>query len=157
MMTRSKVVTGQQQQEESARSQALREARMARMTEWFGKRSWRVCTELTSDTTEITVRKGEFWIKGGKVFKTPFGNRGTHGYILQEVDRKTGADVWKKGGKEPSRASFGWITISHAADMFPGSIVEVPPRPYGQRGGVASALERNAELLILGGETDHAG
>lgn len=130
---------------ESTRSVALRAARASRMAEWFEKRSWRLCTELTYETDEITVRKGEFWIKNGKVFRTPFGNKGSHGYILQEVQRKTGADVWKKGGKEPSRASFGWITISHAAEMFPGSIVEVPPRPYGQPGGVAAARELETE------------
>jgi hypothetical protein len=115
------------------------------MAEWFNGRSWRVCTELTYDNPVMRVKQGEFWIKGGKVFKTPFGNRGTHGYILQEVDPKTGADVWKKGGKEPSRVSFGWITISHAAEMYPKSIIEVPARPYGQRGGVAGALERAEE------------
>lgn len=132
-----------EEQEESTRSTALRAARANRMSEWFAKRAWRVCTELTYETPVIIVKQGEFWIKDGKVFKTPFGNRGTHGYILQEVDPKTGADVWKKGGKEPSRASFGWITISHAAEMYPGSIVEVPSRPYGQRGGVAAALEKS--------------
>jgi hypothetical protein len=131
--------------EESTRSIALRAARATRMSDWFEGRSWRVCTELTYETPEMVVRQGEFWIKDGKVFKTPFGNKGTHGYILQEVQPGTGADVWKKGGKEPSRASFGWITISHASQMYPGSIVEVPHRPYGQRGGVAAALEKKEE------------
>jgi hypothetical protein len=134
------MMTGQEQQEESARSTALRAARMARMSEWFDGRRWRVCTELTYDTPEVTVRQGEFWVKDGKVFRTPFGNKGTHGYVLQEVEPETGADIWRDD--EPSRASFGWIMISHAAEMFPGSIVLVPPRSYGQRGGVGAALEK---------------
>ncbi len=139
------MVSVREPEEESGRSTALRAARASRMAEWFEGRCWRVATELTTESSVWTVRQGEFWIKDGKVFKTPFGNRGTHGYVLQEVDPKTGADVWKKDGIEPSRASFGWITISHAAEMYPGSIVEVPPRPYGQRGGVAGALERKEE------------
>jgi hypothetical protein len=126
-----------QAQYESPRSVALRAAREQRMVEWFRDRHWRVCTELMYETADISVKQGEFWILGGKVFRTPFGNKGTHGYILQEVERGTGADIWR--GTEPSRASFGWITISHAAEMFPGSIAgEVPPRPYGQRGGVGA-------------------
>jgi hypothetical protein len=110
------------------------------MVEWFGLRRWRVCTELTYDTADISVKQGEFWILNGKVFRTPFGNKGTHGYILQEVDQKTGADIWR--GNDPSRVSFGWITIRNAAEMFPRSIVEVPQRPYGQRGGVAASRTR---------------
>jgi hypothetical protein len=107
------------------------------MAEWFGTRRWRVCSELTFETDDLDVRAGEFWVKGGKVFRTPFGNKGTHGYILQEVNPATGEDVWDKEKKVPSRASFGWVTINSAAEMFPGSI-EVPPRPYGQPGGLAA-------------------
>jgi hypothetical protein len=139
--------------EQGSRSTALHAARDARMAYWFCKRRWRVRTELNYETDDATVRNGEFWIHNGKVFKTPFGNKGTHGYILQEVDPATGNDVWN--GKEPSQVSFGWVTIKSAADMFPGSIVEVPPRPYGKLGGVAGALDRQdasdlAELTEVG-------
>jgi hypothetical protein len=111
-----------------------RAVRATKMAEWFQARRRRVCTELTDENAEITVRQGEFWVKDGNVFKTPFGNKATHGYVLQEVDPKTGAD------KGTTRASFGWPVISHADEQFPGSITEVPPRPYGRRGGVAGAL-----------------
>jgi hypothetical protein len=135
--------------DEAPRSSALKVARQRRMHEWFGKRRWRVCTELSYEHEAIVVRDGEFWIKGGdKVFRTPFGNKGTHGYILQEVDPVTGQDVWtvREGTQvkqERSRASFGWVVLKRASEMFPGSIVKLPPRPYGQRGGVASGLEKN--------------
>lgn len=123
-------------QYESSRSTALRAAREQRMAEWFGSRRWRLCTELTYEATDISVKQGEFWILNGKLFRTPFGNKGKHGYILQEVNPSTEADIWR--GDEPSRASFGWITLKSASDMFPRSIVAVPPRPYGQQGGVAA-------------------
>ena len=136
----------------SSRSGSLRESRQKRMAEWFQGRRWRVCTELSSEQTDVVIRKGEFWVTGGKVFRTPLGNKGTHGYILQEISVKTGQDVWKSTGPgendvAPSRVPFGWVTIRNASEMFPGSITEVPPRPYGQRGGVAAALAKE------GGET----
>lgn len=130
--------------EDAPRSSALRAARERRMREWFGDRRWRVCTELSYAHEDVVVKAGELWIQNGKVFRTPFGNKGTHGYILQEVDPKTGTDVWKPDRSGPVQATFGWITIKNASDMFPGSIVEVPPRPYGQRGGVA-ALEHKRD------------
>jgi hypothetical protein len=111
------------------------------MAEWFGTRRWRVCSELNSATDDLVVESGEFWVAAGKVFRTPFGNKGTHGYILQEVDPDTGADVWDEG--KPSRAPFGWVTIRNAAEMFPGSIAEVPPRPYGRR--VSERMHRDDE------------
>jgi hypothetical protein len=111
------------------------------MAEWFKDRRWRVCTELGFEHDDMVVRNGELWVKNGKVFKTPFGNKGTHGYILQEVNPDTGLDVWDDKKHEPSRAPFGWVTIKHADEMFPGSIVEVPPRPYGKRGGVSAARD----------------
>lgn len=114
--------------------------RERRMQEWFGSRRWRLCTELTYERESISVHQGEFWILAGKVFRTPLGNKGTHGYILQEVDPATGADMFLESG--PSRASFGWGAISKAAEMFPNSIVEVPPCPYGRRGGVFAALRK---------------
>jgi len=126
-------------EEKSTRSDALRASREKLMAEWFGKRRWRVCTELTFENDDLDVQAGEFWVKAGKVFRTPFGNKGTHGYILQEVDRH-GRDVWDKEKDVRSRASFGWVTIKHAADMFPQSVV-VPPRPYGKPGGMAAARE----------------
>jgi hypothetical protein len=119
------------------RSSALRTAREKRMADWFGTRHWRVCTELTFETDDLDVQAGEFWVKGGKVFRTPFGNKGSHGYIIQEVNPDTGEDVWDKEKNAPSRASFGWVTLNSAAEMFPGS-VDVPPRPYGQPGGLAA-------------------
>ena len=135
--------------DEAPRSAALRVARARRMAEWFEKRRWRVCAEMTYETEDIKVIAGEFGIKNGKVFKTPFGNKGTHGYILQEVDPATGQDVWVvkkdaegKATQERSRASFGWVTIKSASELYPGSIAEVPPRPYGQRGGVAAQISR---------------
>jgi hypothetical protein len=103
------------------------------MAEWFQGRTWRVRTERISETAEVSVRRGEFWAKNGAVVRTPLGNKARHGYILQEVDPETGADI----GPE---ALFGWVIISNAAEMFPGSIAEVPRRPYGQRGGVAGKL-----------------
>jgi hypothetical protein len=103
------------------------------MAEWFKNRRWRVASELSFEDADRRVEAGEFWIKGGKVFRTPFGNKGTHGYILQEVNPDTGMDVWDDKGHAPSRAAFGWVTIKAASDMFPGSIAEMPKRPYGQR------------------------
>jgi len=126
--------------DQSSRSIALHAARTKRMSEWFGKRRWRVCSELNYETPDVTVKNGEFWILNGKVFRTPFGNKGTHGYILQEVDLRSGADVWSN--KEPSQASFGWVTIKSASDMFPDSIVEVPSRPYGKLGGVSASIDK---------------
>jgi hypothetical protein len=119
---------------ETGRSAALRSARERRMAEWFKDRRWRVAAELTFQNKDMRVVQGEFWVAEGKVFRTPFGNKGTHGYILQEVDPATGDDLWDDVKHEPSRASFGWVTISSAARMYPGSIAEVPPRPYGKRG-----------------------
>lgn len=136
----------------SQRGQRLREAREAKMAEWFQHRRWRVCTELTSESEDLVVRGGEFWVRNGKVFRSPFGNKGTHGYILQEIDVASGLDRWRavpssQGGNEaePVRAPFGWVTINHASEMFPGSIVQVPPRPYGQRGGVSASLDRERQ------------
>jgi hypothetical protein len=126
--------------EQDSRSVALRASRDNRMREWFGERRWRVCSELSSDIPDVLVRSGEFWVLNGKVFKNPFGNKGTHGYIIQEVDPDTGVDLWNDDG--PSRAQFGWIVLDKAVKLFPGSIVEVPPRPYGKPGGVAGVLDR---------------
>lgn len=129
-------------EEKSSRSDALRAARQRRMAEWFGKRKWRICKELTFENDDLDVQQGEFWIKGGKVFRTPFGNKGTHGYILQEVHPETGVDVWDENQRAPSRASFGWVIISRASGVYPGCIDEVPPRPYGSPGGLASSRIR---------------
>lgn len=128
--------------EETPRSSALRRSREDKMAQWFGQRRWRVAIELTFENSDIVVHEGEFWVKGGKVFRTPFGNKGTHGYIMQEVNPETGRDVWDDKEHGPSRVSLGWVIIRNAAQMFPGSITDVPPRPYGQRGGVAAALEK---------------
>lgn len=123
--------------EDTPRSTALKAARDKRMAEWFGERRWRVCSELSFENDDLRVESGEFWVKGGKVFRTPFGNKGSHGYILQEVNPDTGMDVWD--GDKQVRASFGWVTIRNAAEMFPGSIAEVPERPYGKRVGAGGA------------------
>lgn len=130
--------------QQASRGDALRRSREGRMAEWFKDRRWRVAIELAFETPDIVVDGGEFWTKDDKVFRTPFGNKGKHGYIMQEVNPDTGLDVWDDEKHEPSRVTFGWVTIKHAADMFPGSIAEVPARPYGQRGGVAAALEKKA-------------
>lgn len=115
------------------RSAALKAARGRRMAGWFKDRKWRVASELTFENDDLRVEAGEFWVKGGKVFKTPFGNKGSHGYILQEVT-PDGSDLWNAETHEPSRVSFGWVTIKSASEMYPGSIAEVPPRPYGKAG-----------------------
>lgn len=126
--------------EQTSRSAALQSARRRRMAEWFGTRKWRVRSELTFENDSLLVEAGEFWVKGGKKFRTPFGNKGSHGYILQEVNPDTGMDVWD--GEKPVRASFGWVTIKNAAEMFPGSIAEVPVRPYGR--SVSDVAQREA-------------
>ena len=123
----------------------MRAAREKRMAEWFGERRWRVCEELTFENDSVAVKAGEFWVKGGKVFKTPFGNKGTHGYILQEVSPEAGIDMWDDEANAPSRASFGWVTINSAAVLYPGSIAKVPPRPYGKLGGVAAGMDKEEE------------
>lgn len=123
---------------DAPRSAAVHAAHSRRMAEWFEGRRWRVCTELSYDHADVKVVKGEFWVARGKVFRTPFGNKGSHGYILQEVNPDTGLDVWDGAKVEPSRAPFGWVTIKNAAEMFPGCIAEVPPRPYGRRGGLTA-------------------
>lgn len=128
-----------------SKSAALRTARQQRMADWFERRRWRVADELTFENADLRVESGEFWVLGGQVFRTPFGNKGRHGYILQEIDPRTGADVWTGEGERraPSRAPFGWVTMNHASGAFPGSIVVrgesgnlvpgVPPRPYGKK------------------------
>src|SRR6266849_3979192 len=102
---------------QSVRGAALQAALEKRMTAWFGSRRWLVCSELSYMIDDVTVKRGEFLILNDKVFRTPFGNKGKHGYILQEVEPDTGADVWH--GNEPSRASFGWVIIRNAKDKFP--------------------------------------
>lgn len=126
----------------SERSEALKASHVRRMAEWFEGRRWRVCSELNTDQQDILVKNGEFWVKDGKVFRSPLGNKGKHGYILQEVD-EAGNDIWSAElDPAPVRAPFGWVTIRNASEMFPGSIIEVPPRPYGRRGGVSAELEK---------------
>lgn len=110
---------------QDSRSGALRRSREQKMKQWFGARHWRVATEVSSETDDVVIAAGEFWTKGGKVFQTPLGHKGRHGYIMQEV--RDGVDV------PGSRVTFGWVTLAKAAEMFPGSIVELPPRPYGRR------------------------
>jgi hypothetical protein len=105
---------------------ALRRSREQKMEQWFGGRRWRLATETSLENEDVLIRDGEFWTKDGKVFRTPFGHKGHHGYILQEITQD-GADI------PGSRATFGWITLQHASEMFPGSVAEVPPRPYGKK------------------------
>lgn len=131
--------------DDTTRSGKLRAARDQKMAQYFAGRRWRVAEEVTLEDDNVVIRKGEFWVKDGKVFRTPFGNKGVHGYILQEVDPK-GRDIHEPGDvSKPSRAAFGWVTIKHASEQFPGSIVEVPPRPYGRRGGVGGPSKAKAD------------
>lgn len=111
---------------ESSRGDALRRSREQKMSAWFGGRRWRLAKETSLENDDVLIREGEFWTKDGKVFRTPFGHKGQHGYILQEITQD--------GEVIPgSRATFGWITLANASEMFPGSVAEVPPRPYGKK------------------------
>lgn len=113
---------------QDSRSEALRRSRELKMSQWFGARRWRVATDVSSENDDVVIVQGEFWTKGGKVFQTPLGHKGRHGYILQEVTQD-GVDI------PNSRVTFGWVTLNTASEMFPGSVIDLPPRPYGRRRG----------------------
>jgi hypothetical protein len=65
--------------------------------EYFGKRTWRVATEVTAvdavgPQTTVTFSKGRFSIDGG-VFHSPLSSaRGTRGILLQET-APDGSDI----------------------------------------------------------------
>lgn len=122
---------------ESSRGEALRRSRNQKMTDWFGGRRWRLATETSLENEDVLIRDGEFWMKPGRVFRTPFGHKGRHGYVLQEIDQN-GADI------PGSRVTFGWITLQNASEMFPGS-VDVPPRPYGKKSPLGDSREGDHE------------
>lgn len=79
--------------------------------EYFGKRTWRVATEVTAvdavgPQTTVTFSKGRFAIDGG-VFHSPLSSaRGTRGVLLQETS----------GGKdiEGSRVAVGIVVFRKA-------------------------------------------
>ncbi len=127
------------------RANALRaEARARRMAEWFGNgRRWRIARELSYSTDNVICMSGQFWCLNDTCYKTPFGNKGIHGYVIAEVDPSTGKDVSVDG--KPVRAVFGYTTIAHAAGMFPGSVGEVPVNPYGRPGGTTAWLRAGQE------------
>jgi hypothetical protein len=95
------------------RSQSLAAARQARFDKWFKDRKWRVATERTGESRDgdvvVTYDHGEFLVAEPGEFQTPLGNRGRHGFLIQEVDPATGTDI------EGSLAAFGLATLRNAA------------------------------------------
>src|SRR5260370_33571133 len=99
------------------------------MAEWFGNgRRWRIARELSYSTDNVICMGGQFWCLNDTCYKTPFGNKGIHGYVFAEVDPSTGKDV--SVDRKPVRAVSGYTTLAHAAGMLPVCDREVPCNPY---------------------------
>lgn len=108
------------------RSASIRESRAARMSYWFKGRQWRICTELSGPVDGGTCTEGEVRLTAPSVFQTPFGHRGRHGYIIQEVARSDGRDLSTRP------VTFGLKVLREAQELY-GSIVNLPPpRPRGR-------------------------
>jgi hypothetical protein len=108
---------------ESSRSEAIRSARDRKLEDWFGKRRWRIATELNGKLGEANYREGEFWLPEGKVFRTPLGHVGRHGFALQEIDAQ-GNDV-ADGEGHPVRVTFGWTILRKAHERWPANVPAV--------------------------------
>lgn len=106
------------------RSEAAKDARDKRLRAWFGKRRWRVMTEMSGERRQrlgvaremsvVRYDQGEFWIiTRDRVFQTPFGYKGRHGFLIIEVDPETGADL-----NPLSVAAFGYGVLTKAQELF---------------------------------------
>lgn len=106
------------------RSEAATKARDARLAKWFEVRRWRVRIEDSATRkvgkTEVTYAQGEFWITGDHVFQTPFGYKGRHGFIIQEIDPVAGADIG-----DP--VCFGHAVLDKAQGLYQCFPAGLPP------------------------------
>jgi hypothetical protein len=118
-----------------SRSEAAKAQRDKRLTDWFGTRRWRVCTEVSGERKDgrdtVVYDHGEFWIIGGgarsgrPTFQTPFGHNGVHGFVIQEVDG-AGQDL----GTEPVCFGHALLAKVHALyKCFPAGLPPERKRP----------------------------
>ena len=108
-----------------ARSVNIRASKHAKFEDWFQGRRWRICTELSGPVDGGTCTEGEIKLTAPAVFQTPFGNKGRHGFIIQEVSTD-GRDLATRP------ATFGLKVLREATELY-GSITNLPaPRPRGR-------------------------
>jgi hypothetical protein len=96
-----------------AKSEALKETRAEIMKRLFDGRKWKVLKEVHLGKNEQTGLPDRF--------KTPFGNKGSHGFVLQEV-REDDQDV---------REVVGATVLKRAAEEF--GAVELPVKQRKRR------------------------
>lgn len=109
----------------ASRSEALKAARQAAFDKWFKDRRWRIATEYDGEEhvagkPVINYVRGEFHVVPPGKFETPLKHKGRHGFILQEVDPETGADI------EGSRTAWGIQVLRKAISQHGAVTGELP-------------------------------